>query len=182
MNKSLGVVVLVLALAIMGCQQEEKQQKMNYTAAPMPSAMPTQMQVGQLEAAAKAAPKNPQAWISLGDSLMDSQRFSDAIEAYKKGLALDPKNVNARVDLGTCYRGIGKFTQAVDEYQKALKTDPNHPNGHRNLGVVLAYDLHDTAGGLKEFQKYLELAPNAPDANGVRQAVQELGSMKPVGK
>jgi tetratricopeptide (TPR) repeat protein len=140
------------------------------------------MQIDQLQQTAKAAPKNSQAWVSLGDALMDSRRFGEAIEAYQKGLALDPKNVNARVDLGTCYRGIGKFDKAVEEYRKALAIQPNHSNGHRNLGVVLSYDLHDTAQGVKEFKKYLELAPNAPDADAVRQSIRELSAGSPAGK
>jgi tetratricopeptide (TPR) repeat protein len=84
--------------------------------------------------------------------------------------------------MGTSYRGIGKFDLAVEEYRKALKIDPNFPNGHRNLGVVLSYDLHDTAQGLKEFKKYLELAPDAPDVEAIKKSVQELSAAKPAGK
>jgi len=176
------VFAVVASLAVFGCQQQDqkKQQQMNYAPPPMP-AMPTQLQVNQLQEAATAAPKNPQAWIALGDAMMDSQRFSEAVEAYQKGLALDPKNVPARVDMGTCYRGLGKFDKAVEEYRKALKIEPNFPNGHRNMAVVLGYDLHKTSEGLAEFKKYLDLAPNAPDAPQVRQAIQELSS-RPAGK
>jgi tetratricopeptide (TPR) repeat protein len=82
------------------------------------------------------------------------------------------------VDQGTCYRGIGKFDKAVEQYRKALKIDPKFPNGHRNLAVVLAYDLHDTKEGIKEFQKYLEIAPNAPDVETIRQTIRELSAKK----
>ncbi|HEY6010320.1 MAG TPA: tetratricopeptide repeat protein [Nitrospirota bacterium] len=179
MRKTIFVIAaLVVALGAAGCNKpEQKQKPVEYSGAPIP-AMPSPMQIDQLQQAAKAAPKNPQAWISLGDVLMDSRRYGEAIEAYQKGLELDPKNVNARVDMGTCYRGIGKFDKAVEEYRKALAMDPNHPNGHRNLGVVLAYDLHDKAQGLKEFKKYLELSPNAPDAEPVRQSIRELSGEK----
>lgn len=178
----LVIAALVVALVVVGCKKpEQKQKPVEYTGAPMP-AVPSPMQIDQLQQAAKTAPKNPQAWVSLGDALMDSRRFGEAIEAYQKGLALDPKNVNARVDLGTCYRGIGKFDKAVEEYRKALAIQPDHPNGHRNLAVVLAYDLHDTAQGVKEFNKYLALAPNAPDAEAVRQSIRELSAGSPAGK
>jgi tetratricopeptide (TPR) repeat protein len=109
---------------------------------------------------------------------MDSRRFSEAINAYEKSLALDPKNVNVRVDMGTCYRGVGKFDKAVEEYRKALKINPNFPNGHRNLGVVLAMDLHNKEEGIKEFKKYLELVPDAPDAATIRHTIEELASRK----
>jgi len=179
MNKTVSILIAFLfALGISGCQKEEtKQQQMSYTGAPMMQApFPSPVQIDQLQQAAKAAPKNAQAWTKLGDALMDSQRFSEAVEAYGKSLALEPKNVNVLVDQGTCYRGVGKFDKAVEQYQKALKIDPNFPNGHRNLAVVLAFDQGKKKEGLKEFQKYLEVAPNAPDAGQVRQAIQELSA------
>ena len=58
----------------------------------------------------------------------------------------------------------GKPKEAIEEYRKALKLDPNHINANRNTGVVLAYDLNDKKGAVKAFEKYLELAPTAPDA------------------
>ena len=155
-------------------KQEQKQQPVTYT----PAAPPAQMQIDQLQLAAKQSPKNAPAWISLGDALMDTQRYAEAVDAYEKALALDPKNVNVLVDQGTCYRGVGRFDKAVEQYRKAIKIDPNFPNGHRNLGVVLAYDLHDNKEGVKEFKRYLELAPNAPDAESIRQSIRELSAVK----
>ncbi len=137
MKKIIVVAVLsFMTLVTIGCQQQEqKQQPVTYT----PAAPPAQLQIDQMEQAAKMAPKNAQAWINLGNALMDSQRFGEAVDAYEKALALEPKNVNVLVDQGTCYRGVGKFDKAVEQYRKALKIDPNFPNGHRNLGVVLAF-------------------------------------------
>ena len=120
------------------------------------------------------APRNAQAWTRLGDALMDSQRFAEAIDAYDKALALDPKNVNVLVDQGTCYRGSGNFDKAVEQYRKAIKIDPGFPNAHRNLGVVLSADLHKNKEGIKEFQRYLEILPNAPDAESIKQSIREL--------
>ena len=44
------------------------------------------------------------------------------------------------------------------------------------MGVVMAFDLKDKKEAIKEFEKYLLLAPNAPDAGEIRQRVQELKS------
>ena len=67
---------------------------------------------------------------------------------------------------------------AVKEYKKALEINPKHLNGRKNLAVVLAYDLHDNKQAAKEFEKYLEFAPNAPDAAQIRQEIQRLKSVK----
>jgi cytochrome c-type biogenesis protein CcmH/NrfG len=169
-------LVSFMTLVIIGCQQKEQKQQQQVTY--MPAAPPAQLEISQMEQAAKMEPKNAKVWINLGNALMDSQRFSEAIDAYGKALALEPKNVNVLVDQGTCYRGVRKFDQAVEQYRKALKIDPNFPNGHRNLGVVLAFDLNKKPEAVKEFNRYLEIAPNAPDAGSIRQTVRELTSGK----
>jgi tetratricopeptide (TPR) repeat protein len=175
MKKILSIVAMLLIVTTVACQQQKEQKQQM---SPMVAPGPSPLQIDQLQAATRTAPKSAQAWISLGDALMDSRRFSEAIDAYKKGLELDPKNVHARVDLGTCYRGTGQFDKAVEEYRNALKIDPSFPNGHRNLGVVLAYDLQRNKEAIKSFQKYLELAPNAPDAAEIKQVIQNLSSSK----
>jgi len=181
MKKSAAIAsMLFMALGAFGCSQDKEQKsQVNYTPATAPTTM---MQVDQMQEAAKMAPKDAQAWINLGNAFMDAQRFGEAVDAYQKALALDPKNVNVIVDMGTCYRGTGKFDKAVEQYRRAIKIDPNFPNAHRNLGVVLSYDLHDTVQGVKAFKKYLELSPTGPDADAIRQSVQEMSSAKPAGK
>jgi len=171
MNKILGVLMVLLIALTLGCQQKkEEKSQTTYT----PPAAPSQLEIDQLQKEAKMAPKSKDAWINLGNVLMDAQRFSEAIDAYEHALTLDPKNVSVRVDLGTCYRGIGKFDKAVEEYRKALKIDSNFPNAHRNLGVVLSNDLHENKQAVQEFQKYIELQPNAPDAAAIKNMIQQL--------
>lgn len=170
--------MLIVALAGAGCKQQEQKQQVNYT----PAAPPALLQIDQMQQAAKMAPKNARAWINLGNTLMDAQRFSEAVDAYEKAVALDPKNVDVLVDLGTCYRGIGKFDKAMELYRRGIKINPNHLNAHRNSGVVLAFDLNDKKEAVKAFEKYLGLAPAAPDAAQIRQTIQELKAGSPAGK
>jgi len=177
MRKIIVVVVFVL-IAAAGCSQQKQEQKGQVVYPPGTAPMVSPDEMRHLEEIAKSNPKSAAAWTDFGNALMDSRRFSEAIDAFEKSLAIDPKNVNVRVDMGTCYRGIGKFDKAVEEYRKALKIKPDFPNGHRNLGVVLAFDLHNKEEGIKEFKKYLELAPDAPDAATIRQTVEELASRK----
>ncbi|MEC4685856.1 MAG: tetratricopeptide repeat protein [Nitrospirota bacterium] len=119
-------------------------------------------------------PSDLNAWIELGNLLMDSGRFREAIEVYKKILETNPDNVDVRVDLGTCYRNSGDPERATEEYRKALGYDPKNPYAHRNLGIVLAYDLGRTREAITEFEAYLELSPDASDTPQVKQAIREL--------
>ena len=176
MKKIIVVVALaLLTLVIIGCKkQEQKHQPLTYS----PAAPPAQLPIDQMEQAARMAPKNAQAWITLGNALMDAQRFGEAVDAYEKALVLEPKNVPVLVDQGTCYRGVGKFDKAVEQYRKALKIDPNFPNGHLNLGVVLGFDLNRKAEAVKEINRYLELVPSGPGADLARKAINELSARK----
>ncbi len=176
MRKIVSITVaLIVVLAAFGCQQKKEQKsQVVYT----PPSMPTPLEIEQMRQAATATPKNAEAWTHLGDTLMDAQRFPEAIDAYEKALALNPKNVSVLVDQGTCYRGIGKFDKAVEQYRKAIKIDPSFPNAHLNLGVVLAFDLHDSKQAVPEFQKYLELMPNAQNADSVRQTIRQRSGGK----
>ncbi len=177
MKKYLAVFVLMLAAAA-GCsrQQEPKGGPVPYPG--VAPAVTSPEEIKMLEKAAQQSPKNVDAWIRLGNTLMDAGRFGDAVDAYGKALALDPKNLDVRVDRGTCLKNSGKPQEAAEEYRKVLQENPKHVYAHRNLAVVLAFDLHDSKAGAKEFEKYLELAPNAPDAPEIRKTVQQLKSGK----
>ena len=176
MKKLMSIMtVLVFVVNVYGCQQKkEEKSQLAYT----PPAAPSPLEINQLEQAAKVSPRSKDAWINLGNALMDAQQYGEAVKAYQKALVLDPKNVSVRVDMGTCYRGTGKFDKAVEEYRKALKIDPNFPNGHRNLAVVLSSDLRQNKEAVREFQKYLELMPDAPDADSIRRTIQQLSAVK----
>lgn len=170
------IAFVLLGLIIAGCQQQKEEPKAK---SPYPAG-PIQMQdtLKLAREAVQTDPKNVNAWIQLGNMLMDASRFNEAVDAYQRALELDPKNVDVRVDMGTCYRNSGKPEIALKEYRKALEINPNHAYGHMNLGVVLASDFKDKAQAVKEFEKYLQLEPNAPNAAQIRQEIQNLKSSK----
>jgi cytochrome c-type biogenesis protein CcmH/NrfG len=165
------IICMASFLLLAGCQQNEEP-KMR---APFPAeAERAQNQILQLQQIVRQNPRNLSAWIQLGDISMDSHRFYEAIDAYQKALALDEKNVDVRVDLGTCYRSVGKPDKAAEEYRKAITINPNHVNAHRNLGIVLAFDLNDRNGAVKQLEEYLRLSPEAGDAAQTEQLIEKL--------
>ncbi len=169
------IVMMAVVILIASCQKkEEPKAQYQFPSGPVQ----TQEETKLLEEFVKKEPGNVNAWIKLGNALMDSRRFAEAIDAYQKALSLDPKNVDVRVDMGSCYRGIGKPDMAVAEYRKAIEIDPRHINAHKNLAVVLADDLQDRAQAVKEFEKVLEIAPNDSDTPQIKQMIQQLKEAK----
>jgi cytochrome c-type biogenesis protein CcmH/NrfG len=167
-----GVLVFFIAAA---CQQKSEQKTAGQTP---PGQIQAQEEIRLLQEAVRKDPRNGEAWIKLGNIFMDTSRFGEAVDSYQKALDIDPKNVDVRVDLGVCYRNSGKPDIAVQELRKAIELNPLHVMAHKNLAVVLDYDLHDTAGAVKEFEKALEIAPNAPDAERIKVEIQKLKMAK----
>lgn len=169
--KRIFVACLASLLCLAHCQKkEEPEVQPPFLGGPIQG----QTEIPLLKDLVRKDPKNLNAWIRLGNNLMDSGRFSEAAEAYEKTLELDPKNVDVRVDMGTCFRNIGRHEKAVEEYRKAIALNPNHVNAHRNLGIVLAFDIGNKKQAIKELEEYLRLAPHAPDANQTRQEIARL--------
>lgn len=131
-------------------------------------------QVELIKKAVSDDPKNPTAWIKLGDINMDSGRYAEAVEAYAKGLELAPNNVNARVDMATCLRYSGRSASAVEEYKKAIAIDPRHAFAHKNLAVTLLNDMGDLKGAAEELEAYLKINPGDPDADNIRKDIQSI--------
>lgn len=134
----------------------------------------TEKQITVLKEILSKDPNNLTALIKLGNIYMDTKRFQEAIQYYRKVLEIDPQNVDVRVDMGTCFRRMGQSQKAIEEYKKAIKIKPDHLYAHRNSGVVLAFDLNKPKEAIREFQIYLKLAPDAPDADQIKKIIMEL--------
>ncbi|OGW33630.1 MAG: hypothetical protein A2X59_13115 [Nitrospirae bacterium GWC2_42_7] len=158
-----------------GCRQKEEPKPVSqFPAGPIQSQDDTKI----LKEAAQKDPGNVDVWIKLGNAMMDTKRFTEAIDAYQRALQITPNNTEVRVDMGTCYRYSGNSDKAVEEYRKALKINPDHVIAHKNLGVTLAYDLKDIAGAIKELERALEIEPNAQDAAALKEEIQKLKAGK----
>ena len=173
--KRILIICLTLFLFLTNCQKKEEQKAQ--TQFPKGPVI-VDNEIMRFQELVRKDPKNVDAWIQIGNIMMDTSRFPEAIDAYQKALELNGKNVDVRVDMGTCYRNIGKPDKAVEEYRKVIALEPKHLNAHRNLGVVLAFDLNKKSEAIKEFEEYLKLAPGAPDAQNVRQLVEKLKQSK----
>lgn len=179
--KRMFMISCIVLFAFSGCQQKDDSK---------PQFQPPVGQTGQgavgsgpiqgfdkvklLQEAVAKDPKNTNAWIELGNILMDTKRYAEAVESYGKALVLDPKNVDVRVDMGTCLKQSGNPDMAIKEYKTALEINPNHLNANKNMAVVFAYDLKDNRQAVKYFEKALALAPNDPDAGAIRAEIEKL--------
>jgi predicted Zn-dependent protease len=122
----------------------------------------------------KKDPKNLNALIELGNAYMDTSRFPQAIGAYEQALAIDPNNVNVTVDMGICQRRSGRPDLALKAFRGAQKLQPKHGLARMNAGVVLLNDMGDMEGALKEFEKFVEIAPRDPNVPNIKQVIDNI--------
>ena len=118
-------------------------------------------EINNLEKEISLHPENIEAWIRLGNLYFDADRPEKAIMAYNKALELNPGNPDVLTDLGVMYRRKGQPLEAIEAFDKASKIDPRHEASRFNKGVVLLYDLNDSKGAVRAWQKLVEVNPFA---------------------
>ena len=177
MKKITIIALIIFAVALVGCKAKESSPPL--TPKNLPSAggrISFTDEIKSLEKVLEKAPKDLATLIKLGNLLMDAGRNEEAVSAYGRALEIDSNNQNVRVDMGVCYRRMGRPDIGVETIRKAIAMQPNHAMAHQNLGVILYDDFQQYPEAIKEFEIYLKLSPNAPNAQGIRELIQNLKS------
>lgn len=68
---------------------------------------------------------------------------------------------------GVVYALQGKYDQAEKEYLSALRLDPTDADVHYNLSILYEDQLNDPGKAVGHYRRYLELKPDATDAEMV---------------
>ncbi|MGZ6125225.1 MAG: tetratricopeptide repeat protein, partial [Myxococcales bacterium] len=67
----------------------------------------------------------------------------------------------------------GRAGEALESFRAAIENEPNNAVAFRGMGMAYAVQGND-AQALQSYEKYLRLAPKAPDADEIRQSIREL--------
>ncbi len=94
----------------------------------------------------------------------DPAHWEDAIEAYRRVVAVDPSYAAAWNNLGLLHHRMGQYTEAQEAYEAALKAQATCAEAAYNLGSLFE-DLGELPGSIRYYLMALELAPDYPDAH-----------------
>lgn len=138
-------------------------------------------ELSQARGNAKDHPKDPLAWerLAVEQARARTSRADDAvvIDARKKALDLTPKTAPERLDrtraLANAYRDGGKPEQGLAIMNNYTKARPTEAAGFRELGLY-AVDIGNNPLARLSWQRFLDLAPNDPDASFIRQRLLQL--------
>ena len=82
-------------------------------------------------------PTDSDGWYQLGRTKYNENRFTEAIDAFKKCLAIDATNIKAEENLGLSYAGLGDDLDATKAYQTAI--DWQTTSGTKDVETYLAF-------------------------------------------
>ena len=123
-------------------------------------------------------PKSSILFNILGAVLSEQNKFTDAVENYKKAIKINSNYFKAYNNLGACFYKFGKISDAIQNYKKAIEIEPNLAGAHNNLGVAFK-ELGEQEKSKAYYQKAIEIEPNHADAhNNLGVVFKELGEQE----
>ena len=136
-------------------------------------------QVNALKSVAEREASNPKPRVELANLYFDAERYDEAVKWYTEALKLNPNDVNVSTDLGVCYYYTNQSDKALEQFDKSLKLDPKHAKTLLNIGIVKAFGKQDLQGATEAWQQVLKVAPDTPEAQAARRALDSLQSAHP---
>ncbi|HSF17806.1 MAG TPA: tetratricopeptide repeat protein [Vicinamibacteria bacterium] len=130
----------------------------------------------ELEARARDDARDPAVRAELGSLFLDAGRFSEAVPWLEESLALAPNDLHVRNHLAVAYLNVGRLPEAVEVYEATLARVPEDPASLLGLGRIKLYLQKDIRGGLKLWEKLVEIAPGSAEARSVRDELEALQS------
>lgn len=135
--------------------------------------------ITQLEAKLKQNPDDAEGWRMLGWSLGNTQKYAEAVLAYRRATQLAPNNAEGWSALGEVLILANKdqvTPEAKAAFTKALALDPKDARAH----FFSAMGLHQEGkhqAALDGLFKLIETAPaDAPWAPNVRAAIEQVSA------
>jgi tetratricopeptide (TPR) repeat protein len=103
------------------------------------------------------------AWNSEGASLVDQEKYKEAIKAYDEAIRIDPNYAEAWFNKGVAYDRQSNSSDAIGAYNKATDINPQYAEAWYNKGNDFV-DLGKDNEAIKAYNKAIEINPNNADA------------------
>ena len=116
--------------------------------------------------------------LLLDNAMMDLDmgRYVSATEGVERHLRMQPSSARGHYCLGEIFRQRGEeddSQKAVREYQESLAYDPIYPLPRKGLGIIY-YKQGKRSESIEQFEKYLQLLPDALDRGYIKQYLRNL--------
>ena len=122
---------------------------------------------------------------NLGQAYARTNKIPESIDAYNKAAEQDPARASQfYYNEGAVLTNTGKTDDANTAFTKAIQADPNHADAYyqrainslQKATVDKQGKMIAPPGTVDDFNKYLELQPTGPYADGAKQMLDTLGA------
>jgi Flp pilus assembly protein TadD len=100
------------------------------------------------------------------------------VAEYEVARRLFPNDYVTEFNLGLAHHKQGNEAAAVEAFRRAIALQPNDASFHLALGISLE-KLPQPSEAAAAYSRYLELSPEAPDAEKVRARIAQLSAGPP---
>jgi Flp pilus assembly protein TadD len=112
--------------------------------------------------------------LNLGIALLEAKQFGEAEEQLREALKRNANAATAHMYLGIALLRSNKFDEAEKELLVATEANVAQLGMANYYLGGLYWRKHDYQRAVEQLEKYLQLAPNAPDAERVRGTIKDL--------
>lgn len=118
--------------------------------------------VASLRRLLQRQPGNLQASQVLGQLLLQTGQFDQAIFQFDRCVKASPTTPSYRNNLGMAYWHAGRYREAVPEFQEAVRLDPGYTIGHIGLSMALI-SVSDFDGAMAAARTAIQQRPDVPE-------------------
>jgi tetratricopeptide (TPR) repeat protein len=113
------------------------------------------------------------AYFGMGQAYIEKGDYEQAISVYQKALAIKPEDAEVHLNLGILYFNSQNDDLAEAALLKARELNPSLVNTYYQLGL-LYLRREEIEKSRQNFERFLELAPQASEAAAVKNLLEEL--------
>jgi Flp pilus assembly protein TadD len=125
------------------------------------------------EQAAKIDPKNAAASLGIGAALNQLKDYPGAQKALLQSLQLKPDSAEAEYELARSLYAQSKWEDAEPHVHKSIALNKDYASPHLLMGNIYLR-RRDANAALAEYQEYLRLAPEGPQASAAKEIVDRI--------
>lgn len=103
---------------------------------------------------------------TLPEALAEIERLNGAISSLQSEVRR--QKITAHYNMGCVYKVCGQPRLAEQEFLKVLEIDPDDAGTHYNLGILYDDSLRNRSKAKLHYKRFVELAPQDPDAGNVQ--------------
>jgi tetratricopeptide (TPR) repeat protein len=111
--------------------------------------------------------------LRLGNILMETGRMDEGRQLLATVDDSAVKDPAIFINIGISLMNQNKADEALPYFDKSVKNFPDKADGYYYRGLI-RLQKGDTAGTKADFTKFLELAPNAPEAAAAKKALEQI--------